>query len=191
MRAVEAGLARLRALSPPDRAGLDEAGSTKRFHDGGALFMRNWPLANRQLRQPQEKPTPPFDVAQLPGGPGALGGQNLAVSSRTTRPRAASALVAFLTGDRSQQVLFERGGLPATRRVVYQDPLFVNDELAQTLSTALDRARPRPAVPHYSEFSTAFRSAVEDYLRDPTSLTEDALRTDLEAALDGRLPPDS
>lgn len=191
VQAMQNGLERLAALSPADRSGLDEAGSIARFRDGEALFMRNWPVAARRLKEPGDKPAPAFAVAPLPGGSAALGGQNLAISTRTTRPRAARALVEFLTGDRSQQLLFERGGLPATRRVVYLDPLFREDLVAKTLRGALDgAAHPRPAVARYTEFSTAFRDAVNDYFRDPDSLREDALRADLEAALSGRLPPD-
>lgn len=46
-----------------------------------------------------------FGVAPFPGN-SILGGENLAISATTGKPRAAQALVEFLTNPRSQQILF-------------------------------------------------------------------------------------
>jgi hypothetical protein len=54
---------------------------------------------------------------------------------------------------------------------------------------ALTSARARPAVPHYAEFSAAFRSVADGYLRRKEQIVGDPVRERLEAALDGR-PPD-
>jgi multiple sugar transport system substrate-binding protein len=195
--AIEAGLERLRAIAPPDVPELDEAGSLQAFRSGQALFMRNWPVAYRSLaagaQGNEDTPTVPFDVAPLPGGPGALGGQNLAVSAGTDQPRAARALIDFLTSDRSQQVLFERGGLPATREVVYSDPVLEDDKrypYLKKLHDALGSAELRPAVPNYARFSEVFRSSVDGYLRRRSTQLPDNFGSQLEAALKGRsIPP--
>ena len=185
-RAAELALGRLRDLSPPGLPSSYEEDSLRDFRAGRALFMRNWPVAYRKLNQPSnEGPPPPFEVAQLPGGSGALGGQNLAVSARSTHPRAARALVEFLTSDRSQQLLFERGGFAATRRIVYTDPQVTSSPLTAKLLDALDNADRRPAVPHYAQFSKAFRAAVLERLNSTAPLDEDRMRSDLEAALQG------
>ncbi len=190
--AMRTGLDRLRTLAP-ELPALDEAGSLQAFREGKALFMRNWPVAYRSLGQrPQEGAALPFGVTALPPGSAALGGQNLAVSSRTTRPRAARALVEFLTSERSQQLLFQRGGLPATREVVYTDPqVTAVFPFAEELREALDTggARRRPAVAHYGQFSETFRASVDGYLRGRDELPEDEVRDRLEAALEGRPPP--
>ena len=62
----------------------------------------------------------PFAVAKLPG-PSVRGGQNLAISERTTKPRAAQALIELLTSQRSQETLFDPGGFAATRATVYEN----------------------------------------------------------------------
>jgi multiple sugar transport system substrate-binding protein len=188
--AVVEGLERLRVIAPEGVPELDEDGSIQRFQSGRALFMRNWPRAYRALAQDLEgAPAVAFGVAPLPDGSGVLGGQNLAVSADTTRPRAAQALIEFLTSERSQQVQFERGGLPATRAVVYSDQA-VRDRYPYVaiLEEALTTAEPRPTQPHYARFSEVFRAAVTGYLRQGRPLADD-LQAQLEAAVKGRLTP--
>jgi multiple sugar transport system substrate-binding protein len=188
--AVADGLERLRVIAPAGVPELDEDASIQLFQSGRALFMRNWPRAYRSLAQDLEGAPPVhFGVAPLPGGSGVLGGQNLAVSAHSARPRAAQALIEFLTGDRSQQLLFERGGLPATRAVVYSDQA-VRERYPYVaiLEEALGTAEARPTQPHYARFSEVFRAAVTGYLREGRPLPDD-LQAQLEAAAQGRLTP--
>jgi multiple sugar transport system substrate-binding protein len=189
--AIAAAIERLRVIAPAGIPELDETSSIQLFQSGRALFMRNWPVAARSLTQGLEgTPAVTFGVAPLPGGAGVLGGQNLAVSADTTRPRAARALIEFLTGERSQQILFERGGLPATRKVVYSDrAVRERYPYVATLEQAIGSAELRPSQPHYARFSDVFRSAVNGYLRRDTPLPDD-LQDQLVDALKGRLAPD-
>jgi multiple sugar transport system substrate-binding protein len=190
--AVTEGLDRLRKIAPTGVPALDEDSSAQLFGSGKALFMRNWPVKFQSLKEDLEgAPAVTFDVAPLPSDSGVLGGQNLAVAADTARPRAARALIDFLTSERSQQILFERGGLPATRKVVYSDPVVRERyEYVPTLERALEHARPRPAQPHYARFSQVFRTAVDGYLRQGVPLPED-IQDQLVGALKGRLAPAS
>ncbi len=185
--AVETAFNRLRTVAPTLPAS-DEATSIEEFREGRALYMRNWPLADRRLRDPERRPAPPFGVGTLPGGSAALGGQNLAVAANTDMPKASRALVEFLTDARSQQQLFQRGGLPATREVVYTDAA-VRSDFTATLLKALTGARARPVVPHYAAFSRAFRAEVDANVRRRQPIVDDDLRARLEASLQGREPP--
>ena len=195
-QAAMAGLGRLRAIAPAGVPALDETESITLFRSGRALFMRNWPVAYRSLTQDAEGGSPlQIGIAPLPGqldalpGQGVLGGQNLAVSAHSTRPRAAQALIEFLTSERSQQLLFERGGLPATRKVVYFDQgVRENHPYTETLRDAIDDARLRPVEPHYARFSEVFRAAVEGYLRQGTEIPDD-FPEQLAHALQGRSAP--
>jgi multiple sugar transport system substrate-binding protein len=195
-QAAIAGLGRLQAIAPAGVPALDETESIQLFRSGRALFMRNWPVAYRSLTQDAEGGSPiRIGIAPLPGpldarpGHGVLGGQNLAVSAQSTRPRAAQALIEFLTSERSQQLLFERGGLPATREVVYFDQAVrENHPYVETLRDAIGDARPRPVEPHYARFSEVFRAAVDGYLRQGSEIPDD-FPEQLADALQGRLAP--
>lgn len=197
---VQAGLDRLRPsfrepkIILPQFLEHREKESTDAFRNGEVLFMRNWPVAYRQLQSSTgsaagDSPgtVPAFDVTPLPG-PSALGGQNLAIAAGTTKPKAAQALIEFLTDARSQQILFERGGFAATREVVYHDTAIIAKyKYAQSLLEAIKRARLRPVTPYYPRFSKIFHEEVHKALastgRDP--LPED-FADRLREALRGR-----
>lgn len=164
----------------------DETASMNAFGEGKVAFMRNWPVAYRNLHSlTSDDANQPafFKVAALPG-PSVLGGQNLAISAKSARPRAARALIEFLTGPRSQQILFERGGFAATRDVVYEDAEVQRQRpYAEVLRDAINGARLRPVTPCYVRFAETFRAVVKETLTaggrlpaDATQRLTDALR---------------
>jgi multiple sugar transport system substrate-binding protein len=140
----------------------NEFGTTQAFRTGQVVFMRNWPVAYRDLYSAGEsdRPAVPFGVARLPGR-SVLGGQNLAIAANSDQPRAAQELIQFLTDARSQQILFERGGFAATREIVYLDPVVrAKFPYAATLLDAIKQADLRPVTPYYATFSEVFRRGV-------------------------------
>ena len=178
----------------PQSLTYTEIPSTEAFRDGRALFMRNWPVAYGTLSAPAEPgtaeartATPKFQVSPLPW-PSVLGGQNLAIAHRSAHPRAARALIDFLTDARSQQILFERGGFAATRTVVYDDPVVLaRYPYAGALRTAVENARLRPRSPHYALFSEVLHNAVYSMLitgKGPPADLADRLRAALRGQLD-------
>jgi multiple sugar transport system substrate-binding protein len=194
--AAERGLRRLsdglaassRPLILPDSRTFDEKDSTKAFGDGRAMMMRNWPVAYRDL-QPvtTSNSTFRYAVTTVPGKVSVLGGQNLAIARSSGQPRAAQALIEFLTGERSQQILFEHGGLAATREIVYRDTNITDKyPYATTLLEAIRRARARPVTPHYPEFSLAFRKVVLDAWSNDGEITPDQAQS-LTNALQGKV----
>lgn len=181
-----------------------EAETTAAFREGRVAFMRNWPVAYRQLEpEPEPDPEPPagssqfrFAVTRLPGnlilggnpnvfgGRGVLGGQNLAISSTSRRPEAARQLIEFLTSRESQARLMIEGGLAAVRADVYGDAGQAGHPYAGELLTAIQHARARPITPHYPRFSEVFRAIVLEALANDGVLPDDATER-LERALDG------
>lgn len=184
----------------PESTTFDEAGSRGAFQDGRVQFMRNWPVAYRTMLagdQPQagggagdpveagRRPVP-FAVAKLPG-PSVLGGQNLAISERTTKPRAAQALIEFLTNQRSQETLFDPGGFAATRAAVYENETIKQKyPYAPLLREAVDSARLRPMSPNYVAFSQRLHSQVSEVLSGRQQRLPRDLADQLTAALQGR-----
>lgn len=173
----------------PESRSHTELLSTQAFRDGKVVFMRNWPVNHRVLQGNQQesagRPRLDFEVAPLPG-PSVLGGQNLAISAKSAKPRAAKALIEFLTSPRSQQLLFERGGLAATRGIVYQDSRVATEHpYARTLLRAIENARLRPVTPYYSRFSDEFRAIVRFAIDHDGELPAEAEQS-LIGALQGR-----
>ena len=141
----------------PGSQDADELKSTTEFMEGHVLFMRNWPVAYDSLATRGDDGIS-VKVTSLPGAaPSVLGGQNLAISAATNKPRAAQELIEFLTSPSSQLALFEIGGFAPTRPSAY-----INSRrpFAQDLRSAVERARPRPALVHYTEFSREFRKGI-------------------------------
>lgn len=191
MPEIDTGVERLRDIAPHGVPEFDEESAIQAFQAGDTLFMRHWPRAHRALAAGLEGTSSvPFGVTHLPENTGMLGGQNLAISATSTRPRAAQALIEFLTSDRSQQLLFERGGLPATRKVVYDDPVVreQNPSYVDTVKKAIEEADLRPIHPHYARISETLRAVVDDYLRQ-RELVPDDFRSQLADASMGFLIP--
>ncbi|GAA4197107.1 extracellular solute-binding protein [Microbispora amethystogenes] len=132
-----------------------EAAALDAFRGGKAGVMRNWPVAYDKLAATAGGP-PSLKVTQLPHE-SVLGGQNLAVSAWTDKPRAAQALIEFLTSPSSELILFEVGGFAPTREYAY---MYATRPYRDELRAAVKRARLRPVTPHYTEFSATFREGV-------------------------------
>jgi len=130
-------------------------------------------------------------VQPLPAS--VLGGQDLAVSRHTKQPKAAEALIQFLTSKDSQIQLYLDGGLAPTRATAYEaafDATRGRDEnfktFTRTLRSAVEDARQRPISTHYQLFSSVFQGLVDKAIDGDGSLPAQA-RKDLSNALRGRL----
>jgi len=166
------GIEKLAAASrDPDLVltGGDEAKETsaevaaKTFGAGRTSYMRNWAVASDAVGEKVE-----FEVTAPPTA-SVLGGQNLTISSTTDKPRAAQALMQFLTNFSSQQILSEVGGFVPTRQSAFT---YSRRPEAEQLRTALNQARLRPITPNYTEFSNVFRQGIARALNNDGNLEE-------------------
>lgn len=192
-----------------DSVQYNEDESLRAFQDGRVPFLRHWPQVIRKLESYDLE----FEVGVVPMPGGVLGGGSLAVSAYSERKHASRALVEFLTGPASQQLLFERGGFAATRHEPYFDAIArledgeasaapaegEADEVAyeagggprpeaDELYKALTGSGPgrRPAVERYTQFSRAFRDALHPELAHNPDPDLDGLERRLEDAIDGK-----
>lgn len=120
------------------------------FEAGRTVFMRNWAVARENIDG-----NLPFTAA--PQTDGVLGGQNLAISESTDKPRATQELIKFLTNASSQQILSEVGGFVPTRTSAFT---YAKRPGAEHILAALNSARLRPITPCYVEFSQVFRDGI-------------------------------
>jgi multiple sugar transport system substrate-binding protein len=125
--------------------------ATQTFIDGRTAYMRNWPV-ERDVIGDQVS----FDVRGLPEA-SVLGGQNLAISSSTDKPRAAQALIQFLTNSSSQLIISEVGGFVPTRQSAFDNSRRPD---ALEVHAALLQARLRPVSPNYMRCSKVFREGI-------------------------------
>jgi multiple sugar transport system substrate-binding protein len=133
------------------------------FQNGDAVMMRYWPYAFPLLADEDRSAVAGrFAVAPMPAAAGAagaptaaLGGAQLAVNARSRHPAAAMRVVEYLT--RPEQML-ERAralGQYPPRPALYDDPRLA-DALPVPPADArvvIERARPRPVTPVYTELS--------------------------------------
>jgi multiple sugar transport system substrate-binding protein len=130
------------------------------FQNGNAVFLRNWPYAWPLMNQPGSRVAGRFAVAPMPAAPGgeptaALGGAQLAINAHSRQPEAAFRLISYLTAPAQMLERAEVVGQYPARRSVFGDP-----RLAEALGVppeqalrVIERARPRPATPVWSELS--------------------------------------
>jgi multiple sugar transport system substrate-binding protein len=163
------------ALTDPRPEDTTAAEAVDQFAEGRTAFMRNWAVAQEQLTNQQDK-LDAKDVtfrATAPPTPSVLGGQNLTISTHTDKPKAAQALIQFLTSAQSQQILAEIGGFAPTRDSVYNR---AQGEHLGNVRRALQDAGLRPMNRNYTEFSRAFRNAIKTVVTERDKISDDTAR---------------
>ncbi len=133
------------------------------FADGRTGYMRNWPVMRDRIADKVSFTTTAPPTASV------LGGQNMAISASTDKPRAAQALIQFLSNPSSQQILSEVGGFVPTRQSAFN---YSKRPDAGELQDALNQARLRPITPHYTEFSQVFRQGIARALNNNGKLED-------------------
>lgn len=189
---------------------FDETASQNAFANGDAALMRNWPDAYRVLAADPRQWTGgnlSFGVEPLPGGRGALGGEDLAIATASRhRMKQVLDLINFLASRRSEDALFACAGISPTRWVALRPaagcPQNSHDttpgsvpshvpgqaqlsQFTNQLTRALSDAVRRPVTPYYTAFSVTFRGCVEKVLDGDPPAPQDFAAA-VNAALAGR-----
>jgi multiple sugar transport system substrate-binding protein len=168
---------RTRGIALPDPRPEDTTATdaVEQFAKGRTAFMRNWAVAHEQLTDQHDKLVAKGVTyrAIAPPTPSVLGGQNLAISAHTSKPKAAQALIQFLASAQSQQILAEIGGFAPASNSVYDQ---AQGEHLVNVRRALQEARLRPATRNYTEFSRAFRNAVKTVVTEQDKISDDTAR---------------
>jgi multiple sugar transport system substrate-binding protein len=169
-----------RGAAPKAVTAYTEADARRAFDAGQATFMRNWPDAYAAARRsPRVRdsfkiaPFPPFDDG---GTAGVVGGRNLAISAFSDDPKAALALVDYLTGAEAVARAAQEHAIAPPLEAAYDDP-HVRRALpyVDELHSAVRQAKPRPVTPVYQQISSAISQNVNLALSGQQS-PQDALR---------------
>jgi len=150
------GCVRGRAISPPGVATYQEEESRRIFHDGRAVFLRNWPYVWR-LSQAEDSPlrdrVGTVPMVHVPGArsAGTLGGWGLGISSFSRHPDLALAFIREATSLEGQRALCAPTGYAPARIESYQDPeLLAANPFLRELGRLHANAIARPAIARYA-----------------------------------------
>jgi multiple sugar transport system substrate-binding protein len=172
------------------------------FQNGKAVLMRNWPYAYPLMeRGADSKVAGRFAVAPMPAAPSgeptaALGGSLLAINARSEHPEAAWAVIDYLTRPAQMRERAVQVGQYPPRRSLYQDGSGLQGRLAIPLTAirrVIERARPRPVTPVYSELSGLLQVRLHEALsgqRSPGEALSMAAREMRELLARKRLGPE-
>jgi len=164
-------------ISPPGVATYQEEESRRLFHDGRAVFLRNWPYVWR-LAQADDSPlrgkVGVMAMVHAASGTsaGTLGGWGLGISSFSREPELAFDFILHATTLESQRALCRETGYAPALRAAYDDSTLraANPFLGRLLAIH-SQAVARPTVARYA-------------------LVSDILQRHLSAALAGGTPAD-
>lgn len=169
------------AFSPPGVSTYKEEESRRVFHDGRAVFLRNWPYVWRLAQAPDSPIAGKVGVTAMVharGGRsvGTLGGWGLGVSRFSRRPQEALAFIRYATSVEGQRALCRDSGYAPALLAAYEDPelLAANPFLAE-LRKVHAAAVARPAIPRYALASDLLQRRLSAALAGTQSV-EDALR---------------
>lgn len=175
-------------LTPRAVLGWQEEQARFAFQNGQAVLMRNWPYAYPLMeRGAGSQVAGRFAVAPMPAEPpgeptAALGGSLLAINARSEHPEAAWAVVEYLTRPEQMRDRALRAGQYPARRSLYRAGSPLQGRMAIPLPAirrVIERARPRPVTPVYSELSGLLQVRLHEALsgqRDPDEALELAAR---------------
>ena len=163
-------------ISPPNTfTDMKEEEARLFFHNGNALFERNWPYA-WGLHNAKDSPVKgKVGIAPLPGfkgqkGASTLGGWHIVMSKYSDKKEKAAALIKYLTSAKIQKQLSLKLGWNPGRKDVYDDPEILEANPAmKDLKQVFENAVPRPVIPYYSNVSQILQKHISAALAKRTT----------------------
>lgn len=139
---------------------------------GNAIFTRDWLSGYAPFNEEGSQVAGKMNIAPIPGGDGTLGGWGVMVSAYSKNPEAAVRFAQYRANYESQVLANELTRIVPTLKAAYEDPavLEVTPHLPEFLPV-LERSRPRPLSPYYSEISGIMQLEVHGVV---TGLSEPA-----------------
>jgi multiple sugar transport system substrate-binding protein len=142
-------------ISPPGVTTYDEEQSRQLFHNGRAIFHRNWPYAWRRFQTDDSPVKGKVGIARVPRAANGehastLGGFGFAVTKSSAHKEEAWLLAQFLTDLPQARQVFEKTGTLPARKDFYKDN---PDPAIQQMYRVFQSTVPRPMTPQYAQAS--------------------------------------
>lgn len=168
-------------VAPKAVATYKEMESVTAFIQGKSVFMRNWPFAYGMVAGGKEtgssiKPEQ-VDVVPIPvlkdgeSSFSCAGGWNLSINARIddNKKDAAWEFIQFMTSAEAQSEMAEKASLLPPRKALYEDDELLKKQPAVALAKeVVDKAKPRPQHPFYSDMSLAMAQRFNDVIKGQT-----------------------
>ena len=197
VKALEMAASWVGTISPEAVLTYGEEESRKMFHEGNAVFMRNWPYA-WSLAQAADSPVKgKVGITVLPMGTGrgarfaaTLGGQQLAVSKYSKNAALAADLVMYMTSAEVQKERAIKGSFNPTLWPLYGDRDVLKaapfmGELYGVFAFAVGRPA-TPTGPRYNQVSQAFWNTLHQVLSRKLPAAEALNRLEIDLVRIGR-----
>ena len=173
------------AISPPGVTTYDEELSRQLFHNGRAVFHRNWPYAWRKFQEPDSPVRGKVGIARMPMAEGGrhastLGGFGFAISKSSKHKAEAWELVQFLSGLPQAERVFETTGTLVAQKEFFERSV---DPAIRAMYPVFESAVPRPMTAQYAQASDILQRHLSAALTG-LATPEEAMR---EAARETRL----
>jgi multiple sugar transport system substrate-binding protein len=142
-------------ISPPGVTTYDEEQSRQLFHNGRAIFHRNWPYAWRRFQADDSPVKGKVGITRVPRAAhgehaSTLGGFGFAVTRSSAHKEEAWMLAQFLTDLPQSRQVFEKTGTLLARKDFYEGN---NDPAIQQMYKVFQATVPRPMTPQYAQAS--------------------------------------
>lgn len=173
------GLIHQKAISPPNTfTDMKEEEVRMHFHNGNALFERNWPYAWGLHNAAGSPVRGKVGIAPLPGfiagkSASTLGGWHIVISKFSDKKPEAASLIKFLTSAAIQKKLSLKLGWNPGRIEVYDDSeILAANPALKDLKQVFNNAVPRPIIPYYSNVSQILQKHISATLANRVSSEE-------------------
>ena len=156
------------------------------FLGGDTVFCRNWPYMYALAQDPEVSKieAAQIGISPLPAGSGpgaqqvsALGGWNMMINASSQKQEEAWEFVRWMTGEEGQRQRALAATLLPTRKSLYEDEEILEKVPVIRLGKeALQRTKPRPVSPYYSDMSLKMAEQFNLSLKGETP-PQDAIKT--------------
>jgi multiple sugar transport system substrate-binding protein len=178
-------------IAPAAVTGWEEGQVEEEFVSGHTPFAIDYPFVASVVEEEGGPAKGNFAYVPFPAGPNgepgaALGGEMLAINSKSEHSAAAYKLIEYLTTPEVQITRAEECGDPPSLPAAYTAALYAKDPVFKSVKTLNGYAQPRPVNPQYLQISEflqdAFSSVYANSTTPKSALEEAASRVEsLEA----------
>jgi multiple sugar transport system substrate-binding protein len=160
-------------IIPPSVFGYEEGESMDSFCEGHSIMLRNWPFIIQVCQDnPDSESCKNIALLEIEKAKPILGGWYLAIPEKSKYKKQAWELIKYLTTTNNQRIRSTQYKSSNRMPPDYDALKMLEEECASCtwikhIRKAIEKARPRPKMPNYMEFSKEFSKTLFRVLSNP------------------------